>query len=785
MGFSENHPSLGVKEALSLFLFSWQVLFLEVLSTRIFSFILFHHFGFMAISVALLGFAGAGSWLSLKAHPPDLKKTFFKIGVFSSLSIIVSFLFISRIPFSVHPLLILEMLVLYLLLLVPFFLWGLGVALSFRIFAWFPGKIYFWNLLGSALGALSVFWLLPRLGAEKCLALGAGLCLIPGIFYLKDLKYRWFKLALPLLLVLGGWFFSSVFFPFSPFRDKILSSYLRKTPGTKLEFSRWFSPNRIDIVDTPKDATVFKNPIKIKALFQDGQAPAIIFNPSHSTNPELILKRSAWAVAYWPDFHPEKVLVIGPGGGADLQVAIYWGAKEVLGIEVNQGLLELMKSKYDDFTGGIFHHPRIKLLPREGRHWLKSTKEKYDLIQLSGVDTSTAISSGAYTLVESYLYTVEAFKEFYLHLTDSGRLCISRYLMIPPRESLRLCVLAIKALRELGIKNPSQHIIAFYHNQIFSLIIQKKPFSKEQISRLKSWLKNQDWQIEVRVPVFEIYQKDSTPRLLWYPGMEEDGLYVQLFKKSLEGREDEFIRRYPFDITPVRDDNPYFFKYSLFQLRIPGSRILIGQVVVLAQILQGIIIGLILILIPARRIRREPRVNLRPAWYFFGLGFGYLFIEIVLIQKLSLTLGHPFYAIGIVIPALLGFSGLGSWSWERTAQRFSRLPLLLLLGLLVIYFIIGNRLLELILPLAFPLRVLGCLGFLFPLGFLMGMPFPIGLRIFAQENQPLISWFWAVNGVCSVVASCLVVLISMHLGFSWVWALAIGFYFLAFLFIWR
>jgi len=786
MKFSENPSSLGIKEALALFIFSWQVLFLEVLFTRIFSFVLWHHFGFMAISVALLGFAGAGSWLSVKSRPPELRRTFFYVGIFSSLTVILGFIIISRIPFSVDSpwILIIQMLILYLLLLVPFFFLGLAIVLCFRIFTQTPGRVYFCNLLGSGLGALAVFWLLAPLGAERCLALGAGIVLLPSLFYSKNFKFSRLKILFPAMVVFLALVFPLQFFPFQPSNNKLLSSYLNIS-GTHLEFSKWLSPCRIDIVDTPKNVTIFKGALKIKGLFQDGHAPAMIFSPTQSSEPELLLNKSAWAVAYWPNFHPKKVLIIGLGGGMDLHVALHWGAEKVVGVEVNRGLVNLLKAKYNEFTGGIFLHPSAQLINQEGRHFLKSTDEKYDLIQLTGVDTFSELASGSFALVESYLYTVDAFKDFYQHLSPSGRICLIWYVLAPPTQNLRLSVLAIKALKELGIKKPAEHILALSHSGIFSLIIQKEPFNKTQIMQLKEWIKKQDWRIKVNAPLCEVFLKECYPEIIWPSEDNKYKPYVLLFKKSLEGKEDEFIRSYPYDITPVRDDNPYFFKYSLFQLVIPGSRILIGQIVVLAQILQGVILGLGLILFPAQRIRRKLKVSFSPGWYFFALGFGYLFIEIVLIQKLSLTLGHPFYAIGIVLPALLGFSGLGSWVWERLGGRFSRIPLLFLVGLLLIYLMVGDKILDLILPLSFPLRVLGALVYLFPLGFLMGIPFPMGLKFFAGGGQQILAWFWTVNGVCSVVASCVVVLISMHLGFSWVWALAMGFYLLAFLLVWR
>ncbi len=779
------NQNLGIKEGIALLIFSWEVLFIEVLSTRIFAFILWHHFGFMAISVALLGFAGAGSYLSLKKSLPSYKDSIFNAGIFASLSLILSFFIISKIPFSISPSLIVKMLVLYILLAIPFFIWGFVVALGFQTFVQQPGLVYFWNLLGSGVGALSVFFFLSPLGAEKCVLLGAIICLLPSLLYSKNV-IKTVSLFSGMFILLCGIIIPHQLFSFRVFQDKILSGYLKEIPQAKREFSAWYSPNRIDIVDTPVSATIFKGAVKIKALFQDGHAPAVIFNPAKTSFPDTILSRTSWAVAYWPDFHPQKVLVIGSGGGIDLQVADYWGAKQIIGIEVNQGLIELLKSRYDNFTGGIFHKPNIKLINSEGRHWLKSTKEKYDLIQLAGVDTWSEISSGAYTLVESYLYTVESFKDYYQHLTPEGRVCISRYLMIPPRESLRLCVLAIKALKELGIKYPANHILAISHCGIFSIIIQKNPISSQQIVKLKKWIETQDWHIKVKVPLFRIYLNECTPRILWHPGMKGGGLYAQLFTKSLRNKEDEFIKNYPFDITPVRDDNPYFFKYSLIQLRLPKFGILVGQLVILAQVFQGIIFGSVLILMPWRKLRKTETIKLNPSWYFASLGFAYLFIEIVLIQKLTLTLGHPFYAIGIVIPALLGFSGLGSLSLDKFWGKISpKIIFTILLILLVLYLFLNNKVLNEILPLPFPLRIMGCLAYLLPLGFLMGIPFPLGLKHFAGSNQKLVPWFWTINGVCSVIASCSVVLISMHLGFSWVWVCALGFYLLAFIFIWK
>jgi len=774
------NASLSAKRAFVIFTFSWLVLFLEVLCTQIFAFTLWYHLGFMAISIALLGFAGAGSWLSVPGKLWSLDKALAWLSVLSSLAIIFSFFLVSRIQFGLDPSLIFKMLILYLLLAIPFFFFGLVIALSFKHYSHEPGRVYFWNLIGSAGGALSVFLLLPRIGAEQCLTLSSGLALLTGLIFIKEAGKKIVPiLSLSILILLLSLILPAKFFPFQPLKNKTIVKQLQTTPDTRIELTRWSSPTRIDIVDDSSGTLIFGKPLSYKFIYMNGEFPTMILKVSPEIDLKPYFQKSPYNLSYLVSPKPKEVLIIGPGGGTDVHNALWQDVKAIDAVEVNPAIVEMVKTVYASYTGEVYQDPRVRVMVADGRNWLRRTDKKYDLIQLSYVDTFASPGPVANILTESWLYTVEAFKDYFQHLTPNGRFSIMRYRMIPPREEPKAVVLAIKALREMGIEHPEEHIICLLQGIWFQLMVQKSPFSPEQVQDMQNQFVKGDWNISVRFPLSNYQTESLKPEFLWYPGCQLKNLFADLLRQATQGKEDDFIKAYTFDIRPAYDNSPFFFKYGDFQIKWRNSRITLGLMSVLIQIGEALVLSVLLILLPLFHLRKKTKPGFKILIYFSALGIAYFFIEIVLMQKLALFLGHPFYAIGIVLAGLLFASSLGSYALGLIPEKWLKVMTGSLVILIGVYLAGLDHLINLFLPLRLYPRVFLTLLILLPIGFLMGIPFPLGLLKLSKSEPELIAWSWAINGVFSVLSASSVVLLSMHLGFPAVLAASAIFYLVA------
>jgi spermidine synthase len=534
-----------------------------------------------------------------------------------------------------------------------------------------------------------------------------------------------------------------------------------------------------------------KEPMTFRAVFQDGAAPTYIVNPI-APFPEMgILGYFLQAIAY-VGYERPRVLVIGAGGGVDIAMALHYGAEHVVGVEVNPATVELLQAKYASGSGYLASRPDVELRVAEGRHFLTADPRKFDVIQLSGVDTFTALSSGAYALTENYLYTVEAMHDLLDHLETGGVLSIARWLFEPPRETLRLVSTQLQALAERGIDDTRGRFVIVRGSPTVGLfrwaetLVKNEPFTREEVERYRRWAEERE---------FTVVYDPFNPR---------ENVFDRLIRSEPEARA-RILDEYPYDVSPSTDDNPFFFQFyrwrNLFlgEFLNPGvasvpesprrvrrtprlGEVPVGLLILFSSVVFIVVLSALFIATPlvggAGSLRGVPW-KLGVFSYFGLVGLGFMFVEIVLLQRLTVFVGGPTYSMSITLAALLFFTGVGA-ALSRVVQ--GRLSLKLAGVITGLGLVLGGEYLFLkhgipaLLGLSHAARCGVAVAAIAPMGLCLGMPFPVGLRLLDGIDRRLVPWAYGINGCASVLGGMVCIVLSMAAGLSTAWGAAVLFY---------
>ncbi len=457
------------------------------------------------------------------------------------------------------------------------------------------------------------------------------------------------------------------------------------------------------------------------------------------------------------DAVPAKVLVIGVGGGIDVLMALLKGAASVIGAEVNPAMLALLTDRYREYSGNLAGDPRVTLVNAEGRAFVRSSQDRFDVIQLSGVDTYAALSSGAYSVAEAYLYTVEAFADFLERLNPGGFVQVSRFYVDPPRETLRLAAIAAQALRSRGVAEPWRHILIMSGALWASVVVSERVIEEGEVAAVRAFAEREGY------------------AMAFDPLRPSDKPFDHLLRGS-DAERAEFQATYPYRVDPVTDDAPFFFNYfrwsnvpSIFGMTgrfVYTMPVPVGHVILLLTLLVTAVLATIGIRRPSRQLAITRNSERRRfATYFACLGIAYLFIELAFLQRLTLFLGHPTYALSVVLAGMLISSGLGS-AVCRSVRVSPRVVLPIAAIAAVVSGIAAGSILPQFLGLPFAGRVALALAMITPVGFLMGMPFPIGLERLRAVSAHAVPWGFGVNAFFTVIASTLAVILAMDFGFT-------------------
>lgn len=783
--------------SVAVFLTSLSLLAYEILLTRLFSLIQWQSLASIVISLALLGFGASGTALTIfrSRWQASFLAHFQACLLLFPASLTLGTIILCRIPFNPFELGIDQRQWIYLVLYlgctaIPFFFGATIIAMALSCFP--VARIYFLNLCGGAAGAglavLLSFWLHPL----SILALVSALSLTAASLFSLHWQWpaRWTVCLLSLLLAVGFPLASQKFHLAQPSPYKPLSRALL-LPQARVLAERYSPLGVVQVIEanglhySGDLSLVCPYPVPIqKAIFcdADSMSPVIPFSGSLEEIRYLDYLPSSLPYQLQPVGSLNRVLLVGAGGGEGILKALRNGASVIEAVEINDRVIEIMKGILAPFSGRIFHHPRVKIVNTEVRGYLASHRRRYDLIDLSLVDSYAAAASGARALNESYLYTRESIQEFIEHLTENGLLAITRWNETPPRQNLKLLNLCLDALEKTGASEPSRHIFYLRSMRVSTLVVSRFPLTADQIRRGKSFA--------ARL-LFD---------LIHYPGMkpEEANRYIkaapplhdQGARMLLSAGKEAFLHQYPFDLSLPTDDRPFFYNSfrwrSLPFLRAAGPQRIPfsewGYFPLTVCLLLAILASFVLIPLPLFFSSfREARLRPAQFLYFSFLGIAFFFVEMPLVQKFTLFLHHPTYSLSVILSSLLLFSGLGSYLSDRLLPPGKRiLASCLLIGLLLLAFLQGwNPALAKAETLPDSLKILLALLALAPLGFFMGIPFPQGLSLIKEVSPSLVPWAWAVNGFFSVISVISAHLLSIPWGFSGVLRLAAGFYLLA------
>jgi len=759
---------------------------LELVQTRVLSVLYYNNIVYLTVTVALLGFGISGVFVSIfsrKLKNPE-KLASLTLGLFS-ISTFLCLRIASYLPVvAPHSSPLLKLLLSYFILTLPFIFSGCTLGLIFMTHGRDIYRLYFFDLMASALGAICFTFLLRPFGANALIWFLSTIALAGFIVYaiITHLSKRYIFSILPLFL-LGLIFWGNNLVNDAPGHDKF-AGWWSEVQNAKVECSIWTTIAKIDIWSEGKNY--------FKILTQDGDGPTTFpsdrYREKHLTNQNdhnsNLLPQS---LPYLIRPKPDNVLVIGPGGGQEIVIANTFGAKHIDGAEINPATCELVRGRYREYVQWP-QWDNVTLFNAEGRHFVSAADKKYDVISMTGVDTLTALNSGAYVLAENYLYTVEAIEQYLNTLTPHGTMFICRWMFDTPREALRLANLFLYGAERCGIKKPSQCILVIGWYMVPSIwaatLIKKEPFTTDEVEAILHRINGQadlpviylpdiypdSKQKEIEAKAFFTTQDSLKPA--------RDAYYGLIRAETLQKRR-TFENAYLYNITPVYDDRPFFFEYhkiaEIFSAEKISNYFSRGTIVhYVLFFLFGLtaLISFSAMILPLYIFEKEG-LKVDRIWpllgFFCCLGMGFMFLELGFIQKLSIYLGHPMYTLAVVLAGILMFTGIGSYyAGTRAIDRVTLLKqgmigtaLLSAIWLLVMKFIIpltlGSHLLV---------RVFVSLLSIFPIGLLMGIPFATGLRYLEEKYPRFIPWAWGINGLTSVMGSVLAIIIAMRIGFT-------------------
>ncbi|HEY1527173.1 MAG TPA: hypothetical protein VGH51_13125 [Candidatus Angelobacter sp.] len=787
---------------LAVALVSLSSLLLELALTRLFSVVLFYHFAFFAISVALLGLGSGGVFAHIRQEwleRFEMRRLGAWLCFLNSIFILVSVEVVLHTPVSLEVTgrNFGKLTIIYLAAAVPFFLTGLLFSVLFARSSSHIPQLYGADLAGGATACLAVVPLLNFIGAPNALLLASACMAVAAALWSDQIKMRRVACALAavfVLLIAANYSGKLI--------DVIYAKGVYRDPKW-IEYARWNAISRIEVdthlggryVVIDADATTAIMNVDPAKWAQNG-APT----PMHTGLPDISgfnwkksLMAAAPSVANVLRPHGDFA-IIGPGGGVDVMRAVANGSPNVTGIEINPTIVNnVMRGRYADYSFHLYDLPQVHIHVQDGRSYIRSAHEKYDVVQMTLVDTWASTAAGAFALSENNLYTIEAFREYFDHLKPDGMIAITRWEFKQPREALRVVSQGIEALHQIGIANPRDHFVIIADGDLDEdgrpvlVLAKKSPFTPAEYSAVKNhvlanpnlvWLNPSADAVSPCGPNVQCMMPTLAPPVSIPPNLARPlPPAAAAFQKLIESNDPaSFARNYAYNVSPVSDSAPFFFftlkTRHVIENILAGTghgmdwRINLGIVVLGMLLIISIVAVLAFLILPLalhRHRQNSPRTGIIALLYFIAVGFGFILVEISLIQRFVLFLGHPTYALTVVVFLLLLSSGAGSVAARHRITNGGKvLPLLGLISA----FIVGNVvllpwLLSAAVGLPFAIKLLVSAIVLAPLGFLMGMPFPTGLRLVKT-----VEWAWALNAAASVLGSVMAMIIAIHFGLT-------------------
>jgi MFS family permease len=740
---------------------------LEILYVRLVSILLYPVATYLVISLALLGLGVAGGLLSLAGNS-KLSSRLAGIGAVGfSLAVLLSLLVLW---FAGGHLTITFLLPIALCL--PMFFGGIALSTAFSMPQTRIPILYFADLMGAGVSTILVLLGMHFSGAIQVALVIAIAGLISAAAFFRGTKRLYLILPIIAVGVMLGFNtrLPKGIIPISPKELKLMQQLEQEV---QWEYQGWSALARVDVLSIPGDTLFPDEGIQYKLVTHDGGAPSLLINVDSPSQKQFLIDNTIFGVPYWIKDSP-SVLVIGLGGGPDVVAALAAGSSRILGAEVNPEMVAIVDHYFADFVDDPYSDPRVQIELADGRHLLARTDEEFDIIQLTGVDTTVASLGANPNLAENYLYTREAFIEYIHHLSEDGLLSIS----FPNIDGLGLRLLALtnEALNAHGIGPLSAHVVVAEMTGYVHILVSKSPFTSGEIRILAEHYEKKPTSV-----YFPLYHRlFGTPdadfiaesRLVVAPDMLTLEPYRSYLRALDGGTEADFLAEQPYTLKPPTDDWPFFFVLDKLGYRAANYETLF---ITLALLL---VFSFLLMILPPFLLRRRglsiPKSGAVVA-YFASLGLGFIFVEVLFIQKLSLIVGHPSYSLAITLASLLIASGIGSLLSDKLSIRIERKAMIASISVAVLI-ILMNVLLsgfgKLILQQTLLLRILLSSLIVAIPGFFMGMPFPSGLTLVKEVAPSFVPWGWGINATFTVIGTILGLLLAMSFGYGTVLAFA-------------
>jgi hypothetical protein len=751
-------PVSGRVLATGIALSSFSALLLELGLTRLFSVVLFYHFAFLAISIALLGLGAGGVFAHLRKQQLqqyELRNVAAVCCCINALAIPVVLEIVLHVPVSLQLTSdnFIRLTAIYLASAVPFFLTGLQFSVVFARESSRIPRLYAADLAGGSLACLAIVPLLNWIGGPNAILVSALVGAIAAIVWSAAPKPREFAAALVVLLVLG------IALNHSGRLADI--TWAKGVIRKNVEFARWNALSRVEVDRAPDGARV---------IVIDADANTYIMNadPQHFGVVDWQRQLMSSPPATVNILRPHgSYAIIGPGGGVDVLRAVANGSPNVTGIEINPIIANtIMRGRYADFAYHLYERPEVHMNVGDGRSFIRNSSDRYDVVQMTLVDTWASTAAGAFALSENNLYTSNAFQEYFDHLKPDGIVAITRWEFRRPREALRVVSVEMDTLHRLGVPNPAQNFLVLSQGELnedginVTVLAKKSAFTPDETQTIEQYV--------ISHPPL---------RMLYAPADPRPNAFTDLMRSN---DPTAFSRNYPFNVSPVDDNQPFFFftlkTRDIFR-SISGSGAMDWKVnlgiAVLGMLLLISVAAVVVFLLVPLALGAGVRAQHSSLVYFIAVGLGYILVEVSFIQRFVLFLGHPTYALTVVVFLMLLSSGAGSFAsrkWFASPRRVW-IALGAIVAALLVYAGILPWFLNALVGVAFFLKLIISAAVLVPLGFAMGMPFPTGLRALcgpastgAESNA--VEWAWAMNAAASVLGSVLAIVIAMEFGLT-------------------
>ncbi len=727
---------------------------LELTLTRIFSVVYFYHFAFLAISIALFGLGAGGVFSYVVAGWPG--SLYRKVGALAAANAIAIVFSLSFLLGRTGSMSTAELSAAYFVSALPFVLSGIILSLVVADTIGRVNRVYFFDLIGAAGGCAVLVPLLNSVGGPNTVLIAAVLFAVSAAIWFHlagEARGRVAAVLLGLLLV--GLITANAKY------SLIDVKYAKGQELKNEEFHRWNSFSRVALKREADGARV---------IVIDADANTYLAQPNLA---HLSPKEKFDLTHHGPEFPyllrpAAKTLIIGPGGGWEVERALLSGSKDVTGVEINPIIAtEIMRKRFPQYSNRIYFRPEVKIAVEDGRSFVRRSHDRFQILQATLVDTWASTAAGAFALSENNLYTTDAFVDYLSHLTPDGVMSFTRWGFDPPRESLRIVSLAYAALKSIGQSDPARNVAVVRENsnqlQAFgaqdTILVSRNPFSPSDIARIQSGAAASGMQV------------------LYVPGSALDTPFRTLLTTP---DLDRFYDSYPFDVRPVSDNRPFFFytvqARDLLGFVLHGSRAsadykinsalpVLFALIAISTLATVIVIALPPLLLGHRLPRGEG--SRRALLFFVFIGAGYIIVQVALIQKFVLFLGHPTYALTVIIFSMLLSSGCGSFASKRLVGSNTRRLMHTLLAIIAADILIS----FIVSPIAgwgvalpFPLKVITTVAVISPLGFAMGIPFPTGLSLLEKAMPQAVRWAWAINAASSVMGSAAAMFFAIYFG---------------------